>query len=88
MGSEMCIRDRWVGGWIIECFRVYGCLTSFVLLFSGPMVVSQLSRQWSAAFELLLYFIYYTAVIHGGWVDRFVGVTFVLLSAVLLQVGE
>ena len=37
---------------MVECVRRYGCLTCFVLLFSGPMVVSPLSRRWSAAFEL------------------------------------
>ena len=80
--------DGWVDGWLLECVRGYGCLTCFAFLFSGPMVLSPLSRRWSAAYELdthlllLLYVICCTAVTHG-WVDRLVGVTAVLRTAVL-----
>ena len=74
---------------MIECVRGYGCLTCFVLLFSGPMVVSPLflddgvlRYNWTPL--QLLYVICCTAVVHGGLVDQFVGVTAVLRSAVLL----
>ena len=83
---------RWVvgsvGGWMTECVRGYGCSTCFVLLFSGPMVVSPrslddgvLRSNWAPL--QLPYVICCTDVIRG-WVDRFAGVTAVLRSAVLL----
>ena len=54
---------RWVGErgrlvgqytWMVECVRGSGCLTCFVLLFSGPMVVSPLSL------DLYYYYCIYT----------------------------
>ena len=78
MGGSVRWCGRWVGGWMAEGVRGYGCLTCFVLLFSGPMV-PPISRPL-----LPLDDICGTAVIHGGWVDRYVGVTVVLGSAVLL----
>ena len=46
-----------------------------------------ISYTWYVFYRLLLYLVYVfccTDVIHGGWVDRFVGVTVVRRSAVLL----
>ena len=74
--------DGRAGSWL------YGSLTCFsVLLFSGRMVHHSLDdgvlrSNWTPL--QLLYVICCTAVIHGGWVHRFVGVTAVLRSAVLL----
>ena len=74
---------------MIECIRGYGCLTCFFdLLFSGPWWFHHslddgvLRLHWTPL--QLLYVIRCTAEIHGGWVDRFVGVTAVLCSALLL----
>ena len=63
----------WVSTWMVECVRCSGCLTCFVLWFSGPtMVVSPLSLD--LYYCCILYVICCTADVHG-WVDRFVGVT-------------
>ena len=70
---------------MVECVGGYGCLTCFVPLFSGPTVVSPLSLD---LYYCCIRHFCCTAVIHGGWVDRFVGVTVVLCFAVLLSVGE
>ena len=77
----------WVGGWMIECVRGYGCLTfrTFVFWTHGGFTAlddGTLRTNWTHV--LLLYVICCTAVTHGGWVDRFVGVTAVLRTAVLL----
>ena len=60
--------------WVFDVFR------TFVFWTHGGFTA--LSRPLQ-----LLYVICCTAVIHGGWVDRFVGVTVVLRSAVLMQGG-
>ena len=65
---------------MVECVRGSGCLTCSVLLFSRPMV-SPLSLELKYC---CVYVFSCTAVIYGGWVHRFVGVTVVLRSAVLL----
>ena len=72
---------------MVECVRGSGCVTFFVLSFSGPMLVSPLSLHlyYYLLLTAVCVFCYNnSAVIHGWWVDRFVGVTVVLRSAVLL----
>ena len=82
-----------MGGWIIECVRGYKCLTCFdvfrTFVFWTHGAFTSLSRRWGAAYELdthliLLYVICCTAVIHSRCVNRLVGVTAVLRTAVLL----
>ena len=82
-----CIRiGGSVGVWVMgERVRGYVSFTFLAVLLSGPMVLSPpllLTRRWSAAFQLWIH-IYCstllpyqgTAVAHGGWVVRFVGVS-------------
>ena len=72
---------RWVGVWVdgrvCSWLRVFDVFRTFVFWTLGAFTA--LSRPLP-----LLYVICCTAVIHAGWVDRFVGVTVVLRSAVLL----
>ena len=68
----------WASGFVAMCL-----FTCFAVLLSGPMVLSPpllLTRQWSAAFELWIHIctllLYQgTAVAHGEWVFRLVGVS-------------
>ena len=75
-----------VDGRVCSLLWVFHVSRTFVSFSAPIMVVSPLSVDLLP--RLCTYVICCTAaVIHGGWVDRFVGVTVVLRSAVLLSVG-
>ena len=71
----------WVSSrWMVECVSwlwVFDVFRTSVFWTHGGFTA--LSRPL-----LLLYVTCCTAVLHGGWVDRFVGVTVVLRAVVLL----
>ena len=84
------VREGWwfgrcVDGWASGFVVIYVWFTCFAVLLSGPIVFSPpllLTRRWSAAFELWIHIycgtllLYQgTAVAHGGWVVRLVGVS-------------
>ena len=86
----MGVVGRWVCGLMVECVRGSGCLTCFVLLFSGLMVALHRSLSTSTAVRHLLYCCNtwrvgrsllggrccstFCCIAVSGWVDRFVAV--------------
>ena len=61
---------------MVECVRSYGCLTCFVLLFSGPMVVSPVSLDLfycCTSFAVLLSYMV------GGWIASWASLLYYVL---------
>ena len=82
--SEGCWVDGWMGGWVggwvaarvCSWLWVFDVFRTFDFLTHGGFTT--LSRPL-----LVLYVICRPAVIHGGWMDRFLGVTVVPRSAAM-----
>ena len=73
----------WLSRWMVECGRGSGCSTCFVFFLLWTHGFAALSRPLK-----LPYTSFTVLLTHGGWwVDRFVGVSVVLRSAVLLSAG-
>ena len=67
--------------WVFDVFRTFDFLDPWPMVLS-PLDDGALRTNWMHI-HLLLYVICCTSVIHGGWVDRLMGVTAVLRTALL-----
>ena len=74
----------WVHGGVCSWLLVFDVFRAFVFWTHGGFTTLDDVVPRSNWTPLLQYVIFFTAGIHGGWVDRFVGLTAVLRSAILL----